>query len=81
VAGTAEFAGENRDIRACRIRPLIDWVNRGFPEVATRQVIPWAGLRPMMPKVGPGRRAGTIFNTGQGHLGWTLSAATAELVA
>ncbi|WP_134681790.1 D-amino acid dehydrogenase [Paracoccus ravus] len=85
VAGTAEFAGENRDIRACRIRPLVDWVNRHFPEISTRQCVPWAGLRPMMPsmlpKVGPGRRAGVFYNTGHGHLGWTLSAATAELVA
>lgn len=85
VAGTAEFAGENRDIRACRIQPLVDWVNRHFPQVSTRQCVPWAGLRPMMPsmmpRVGPGRREGVFYNTGHGHLGWTLSAATAELVA
>ena len=85
VAGTAEFAGTNRDIRDCRIRPLVAWVNRCFPGVSTRQVVPWAGLRPMMPsmmpRVGPGRRSGVFYNTGHGHLGWTLSAATAELVA
>lgn len=85
VAGTAEINGENRDIRACRIAPLVDWVARYFPEVSTRQCIPWAGLRPMMPsmmpRVGPGRRQGVYYNTGHGHLGWTLSAATAELVA
>jgi D-amino-acid dehydrogenase len=34
-----------------------------------------------MPRVGPGRRAGVFYNTGHGHLGWTLSAATAEIVA
>lgn len=85
VAGTAEFAGENRDIRDTRIRPLVAWVNRHFPEVSTRTCVPWAGLRPMMPsmmpRVGPGRREGVFYNTGHGHLGWTLSAATAELVA
>lgn len=85
VAGTAEFAGENLDIRSCRIQPLIGWVNRHFPDVSTRQCVPWAGLRPMMPsmmpKVGPGRRESVFYNTGHGHLGWTLSAATAELVA
>jgi hypothetical protein len=37
------------DIRADRIRPLVDWVNQCFPGVNTRQVVPWAGLRPMMP--------------------------------
>ena len=85
VAGTAEFNGVNRDIRADRIRPLVDWVNQCFPGVSTRQVVPWAGLRPMMPdlmpRVGPGRRANVFYNTGHGHLGWTLSAATADMVA
>ena len=85
VAGTAEFNGANRDIRADRIRPLVNWVNQCFPGVNTRQVVPWAGLRPMMPslmpRVGAGRRANVFYNTGHGHLGWTLSAATAELVA
>lgn len=85
VAGTAEFAGENRDIRNHRIAPLISWVNHYFPEVCTRQCVPWAGLRPMlpsmMPRVGPGRRAGVFYNTGHGHLGWTLAAATSEAVA
>lgn len=85
VAGTAEFNGLNRDIRADRIRPLVEWVNECFPGVNTRQVVPWAGLRPMMPdlmpRVGPGRRANVFYNTGHGHLGWTLSAATAEMVA
>lgn len=85
VAGTAEFNGYNRDIRADRIRPLIDWVNQCFPGINTRQVVPWAGLRPMMPnmmpRVGSGRKANVFYNTGHGHLGWTLSAVTAEVLA
>ena len=82
VAGTAEFNGFNLDIRADRIRPLVDWVNQCFPGVSTRRVEPWAGLRPMMPsmlpRVGAGRRANVFYNTGHGHLGWTLSAITAH---
>jgi D-amino-acid dehydrogenase len=85
VAGTAELNGFNRDIRADRIAPLVEWTRRYFPEVSTARVIPWSGLRPMLPsmlpKVGQGRRPGVFYNTGHGHLGWTLSAATAELVA
>lgn len=85
VAGTAEFNGFNRDIRADRIRPLVDWVNQCFPGVSTRRVEPWAGLRPMMPdmmpRVGPGRMANVFYNTGHGHLGWTLSAITAHQLA
>lgn len=84
VAGTAEFGGFDRDIRAERIRPLVDWVNACFPGVSTRQVTPWAGLRPMMPdlmpRVGPGRAPRVFYNTGHGHLGWTLSAVTAQTI-
>jgi D-amino-acid dehydrogenase len=85
VAGTAEFNGYNKDIRADRIRPLVDWVNQCFPGINTRQVVPWAGLRPMlpnmMPRVGQGRLPNVFYNTGHGHLGWTLSAVTADMVA
>jgi D-amino-acid dehydrogenase len=85
VAGTAEFNGANRDIRADRIKPLVDWTRQLFPGVNTDRVTPWAGLRPMMPdmmpRVRPGRRPGVFYNTGHGHLGWTLSALTAQMVA
>lgn len=85
VAGTAEFNGYNRDIRADRIRPLVEWVQQCFPGVSTRSVVPWAGLRPMMPdmlpRVGRGRAPCIFYNTGHGHLGWTLSAVTADMVA
>lgn len=85
VAGTAEFTGRNLDILEQRVRPLVRWVEECFPNVSTRSVVPWAGLRPMMPnmmpKVGRGNRPGVFYNTGHGHLGWTLSAATADIVA
>jgi len=84
VAGTAEFNGFNRDIRSDRIKPLVDWVNQCFPQVSTRSVVPWAGLRPMMPnmmpRVGKGNKPNVYYNTGHGHLGWTLSACTAEMI-
>ena len=85
VAGTAEFNGVDRDIRADRIRPLINWVEQCFPRINTRSVVPWAGLRPMMPnmmpRVGRGKATNVFYNTGHGHLGWTLSAITADMVA
>ncbi|RTL55241.1 MAG: D-amino acid dehydrogenase [Bradyrhizobiaceae bacterium] len=85
IAGTAELNGFNRDIRADRIKPLVDWARRHFPEMDTGRIVPWAGLRPMMPdmmpRVGPGNSRDVFYNTGHGHLGWTLSAATAELVS
>ncbi len=85
IAGTAEFNGYNKDIRQDRIAPLIAWCRDHFPGVSTEHVVPWAGLRPMMPdmmpRVGPGKATNVFYNTGHGHLGWTLSAATAEAVA
>ena len=85
VAGTAEFNGIDRDIRDDRIQPLIKWVEQCFPNINTRSVVPWAGLRPMMPnmmpRVGRGKAANVFYNTGHGHLGWTLSAITADMVA
>ena len=85
VAGTAEFNGFNRDIRDLRVSPLLAWTRRLFPAVSTERVVPWMGLRPMMPnmlpRVSAGRRPGVFYNTGHGHLGWTLSAATARILA
>ena len=85
VAGTAEFNGYNKDIRADRINPLIRWCNELFPKVSTEHAIPWAGLRPMtpsmVPKVGSGKFPGVFYNTGHGHLGWTLSAFTSKQIS
>lgn len=85
VAGTAEFNGFNLDIRADRVKPLTRWVEQLFPNVSTERVVPWAGLRPMMPnmmpRVGPGKAPNVFYNTGHGHLGWTLSAITAHHLA
>lgn len=86
VAGTAELAGENYDIRRSRILPLLNWVHTNFPSVNTSNYSSWACLRPMtanmMPIVKQSDREPKIFyHTGHGHLGWTISAATAEQLA
>jgi D-amino-acid dehydrogenase len=53
--------------------------------MSTRQCVPWAGLHPMMPDMLPrvmvGKNPRVFYNTGHGHLGWTLSAVTAEAIA
>ena len=85
VAGTAELAGKNKDIRQDRIRPLLNWVREYFPSVSTENYTPWAGLRPMTPDMMPlifeSKAKGIFYNTGHGHLGWTLGAATGEILA
>jgi len=33
-----------------------------------------------MPRVGKGSQANVFYNTGHGHLGWTLCAVTADMI-
>ena len=83
VAGFAEFNGYNLDIIQSRIRPLIKWCTEMFPNINTNDIKPWAGLRPMTPNMLPivkksKNNSKVWYNTGHGHLGWTLSAYTAK---
>tara|TARA_R110000823_G_scaffold67800_8_gene157770 strand:+ start:955 stop:2148 length:1194 start_codon:yes stop_codon:yes gene_type:complete len=82
VAGTAELTGENYDIRQDRIKPLLDWVHTNFPNINTHDYSQWACLRPMTPDMMPiversKNNPKVFYHTGHGHLGWTLSPATA----
>jgi len=86
AAGTAEFNGYNRDILQHRVQPLVDWTEELFPQMNTESVVPWAGLRPMTPNMMPivkqsKKNSNIWYNTGHGHLGWTLSAYTAIDIA
>lgn len=85
VAGTAELAGENYDIRRDRIQPLLDWVHTNFPNINTHDYTQWACLRPMTPNMMPilkqsDKHPRVFYNTGHGHLGWTLGPATAKQI-
>jgi D-amino-acid dehydrogenase len=85
VAGTAELAGENYDIRRDRIEPLLRWVHQNFPKIDASDYSSWACLRPMtpnmMPRVGRSQRNHRVYyNTGHGHLGWTLAPFTAKQI-
>lgn len=82
VAGTAELAGENYDIRRDRIEPLLNWVHENFPNIDSSDYSSWACLRPMTPNMMPivreSKTPNVYYHTGHGHLGWTLSPATAK---
>lgn len=85
VAGTAELAGENYDIRRDRIQPLLDWVHVNFPNINTHNYSQWACLRPMTPNMMPiveqsKNNKQVFYHTGHGHLGWTLSPVTAKML-
>lgn len=85
VAGTAEFSGENYDITRSRIEPLLKWVQNNFPKIDCSSYSQWACLRPMTPNMMPvikrsSKKNNIFYNTGHGHLGWTLAPATAGKV-
>jgi len=86
VAGTAELCGENYDITRSRIDPLLDWVHTNFPKINTHDYTQWACLRPMTPNMMPiieqsKSNPRIFYNTGHGHLGWTLGPYTGKRVA
>lgn len=85
VAGTAELAGENYDILRDRIEPLLKWVHENFPNINTHDYSSWACLRPMTPNMMPitkqsDKNSKVFYNTGHGHLGWTLGPVTGNNV-
>lgn len=86
VAGTAEFAGYNTDIRKERIAPIVRAVKGLFPKCEFGAPLSeWACLRPSTPD-GPPLIGNTPYpnlyiNTGHGTLGWTQAAGSATLIA
>ena len=82
VAGTAELAGWNHDVRIDRIKPLRRWVRQNT-FVKDKRPEMWACLRPMTPNMLPVAKkiAGLWVNSGAGHLGWTMGMALAEKIA
>jgi D-amino-acid dehydrogenase len=89
VAGTAEFTGYNRELNPKRVANIFSLLKQLYPEYArpltSAQLAPWAGLRPMcpdgVPLLGPTPIKNLYLNTGHGHLGWTLAAGSARVVA
>lgn len=82
IAGTAELNGENYDIVRSRIDPLLNWVKVNLPQVDCREYTQFACLRPMTPNLLPivkrsSKNNRIYYNTGHGHLGWTLAPCTA----
>jgi D-amino-acid dehydrogenase len=87
VAGTAEFARYDLSIDPARIRNLTELLKAVLPRApldpATAK--PWCGLRAMsadgVPIIGTTPVSNLFTNTGHGHLGWTMAAGSAELLA
>ncbi|HEX5737571.1 MAG TPA: FAD-dependent oxidoreductase [Hydrogenophaga sp.] len=85
VAGTVEFGGLSRPANPKRLELLDRGARELFP-LLPRPSSQWLGFRPSMPDSLPviGRARGipsVLLAFGHGHLGLTLAAVTAELVA
>ncbi|WP_440996631.1 D-amino acid dehydrogenase [Arhodomonas sp. SL1] len=89
LAGTAEFAGMDREIVSRRVDIVIRQALSNFPGFAARvdrrSAEHWACLRPMTvdgpPILGDSGVPGLFLNTGAGHLGWTYAAGAGRVVA
>jgi D-amino-acid dehydrogenase len=89
VAGTAEFAGDDRTLQSDRVANLFTLLDALYPDVARsidkNGADSWTGLRPMsadgLPFIGPTKAPGVYVNAGHGHLGWTLAAGAARVLA
>ena len=89
VAGTAEINGYDTEINQLRINNMFKFVSGLFPEYMEKvdkdSVTTWAGLRPYsvdgVPKIGQTPFSNLYLNTGHGHLGWTMSTGSGQLLA
>lgn len=88
VAGTAELAGQDLRLDQRRLDNIARMARTLFPDIFGSEMLaggrPWTGLRPVAadgrPYVGRAKE-GLWINAGHGHLGWTLAAGSARLLA
>jgi D-amino-acid dehydrogenase len=86
VAGTVEFAGNDRTLRESRVANLKQALRNLYPQIRMpEEVNAWCGMRPMtvdgLPYIDATPVQGLFVNTGHGALGWTLACASAERIA
>jgi D-amino-acid dehydrogenase len=86
VTATAEFAGWDKRHKPSDFAFMREVTQELYPDGADyERAEMWAGLRPMtpdnLPIVGRKRHRNLWYNTGHGHIGWTMSHGTARMVA
>jgi D-amino-acid dehydrogenase len=82
----AEFAGYDTSHRPSDFAHILRSVRELLPNAADYgRPQYWACLRPMTPAgapiLGRGRHENLFYNTGHGHLGWTMACGTARITA
>ncbi len=85
ITATAEFAGYDISHRPADFRKMLSAARDLFPDGGNYEKPEyWAGLRPMTPEgtpiLGFGRHRNLCYNTGHGHMGWTMACGTAAMV-
>ena len=86
ATSVAEFAGYDTSHRPADFAPILRSVRELLPNAADySRPQYWACLRPMTPAgtpiLGRGRYHNLFYNTGHGHLGWTMACGTARITA
>ena len=90
LSGLAEIAGYDTEPEERRFRAFVAGFTGLFPQLArcleaAGDVRPFCCLRPVtphgLPILGRSRLANLFYNTGHGHLGWTLAHGSARIVA
>jgi D-amino-acid dehydrogenase len=86
ATATAEFSGYGREFKPSDFSTMLTTMKALFPDGADwSKASYWAGLRPMTPEgtpiLGPSKMKNLWFNTGQGHMGWTMSHGAARITA
>jgi D-amino-acid dehydrogenase len=86
VTATAEFAGYDTRHRPRDFDFMLGVAKDLYLDGADYdRALQWAGLRPMTPEgtpiIGQSRYRNLYFNTGQGHMGWTMSHGSARIAA
>jgi D-amino-acid dehydrogenase len=86
MSSTAEFAGHSRSWRERDFDNIFHMARELFPHGADYSRGQFrACLRPMTPGgpplIGRARHQNLIYNTGQGHMGWTMACGSAKITA
>ena len=82
----AEISGYDTTNTPSDFTDMVALVESLFPDAFDfSKVEYWAGLRPMTPNGSPifgqGKMQNLYFNTGHGHLGWTMCAGSAKIIS
>ena len=86
ITATAEFAGFDTSHQPADFGPMMRTARELFPAGGDYgKPTYFACLRPMTPDgppvIGKGRHDNLVFNTGHGHIGWTMAAGSARIAA